>query len=137
MPESDIQKYEYMDQAQMGSAFFSGGIEEGAKYFVQLMRSYRISANVAHSAWKLVDEMEKLGTMHNTETLEELKQRLRLFAPEAPAFKQPKPVLEYGCRLLEELYDALSPYNDPAYNTGVILEQLFKRISAMRDELAK
>lgn len=135
MEERDIQQYEHMDESQMGSVFFSEGVQVGAQHFVRLMRSYRISANVASSAWKLVSEIER-GEMNET-TFNELKARLHLFAPEAPAFRPPQPMLEYACRLCEELYDALSPYNDPVYNTGILMEQLFKRIIALRDELAK
>lgn len=137
MPEKDIQKYEHLDEAGMGSVFFADGVSGCAQHFVALMRSYRIAANVACSAWKLVDEMERNSGVFSIDTLEELRARLRLFAPEAPAFRQPKPVREYACRLLEELYDALSPYNDPTYNTGIMLEQLFRRIEEMRKELTE
>jgi hypothetical protein len=134
MAEAEIQQHEHKDAAQLGSVFFVEGVQTAANHFVRLLRSYRIAANVAHSAWKLVAEIEQ-GTM-NDETFEELKARLRLFAPEAPSFKQPKPVLEYGCRLLEEVYDHLSRWNDPVYNTGIMLEQLFKKIEEMRHDLA-
>ena len=135
MPESEIQKYENMDEARMGALFFSEGVQRGAEYFVQLMRSYRIAANVAHSAWKLVEEMEKNGEP-SIETWDELKLRLKLFAPNAPAFQPPRLTLEYGCRLVEELYDHLSAWNDGNFTTGILMEQLFKYIEQMRGRLA-
>ncbi len=136
MPEKDIQKYENMDEAHLGSIFFSEGVARGAEYFVQLMRSYRIAANVAHSAWKLVDEMEKNDGVPSLETWEELRARIKLFAPNAPGFRAPQPLAEYGCRLLEELYDHLSTWNEESFTTNILMEQLFKRIEQMRRELA-
>lgn len=135
MAESEIQKYEHADEARIGSVFFSEGVQQGAQHFVRLMRSYRIAANVAHSAWKLVEEMEKNGEP-TIETWDELKARLHLFAPEAPAFRPPKPLAEFGCRFLEELYDYLSTWNNDNFTTGILMEQLFKKIEDARRELA-
>lgn len=128
LSESDIQKYEHMEEGLLVAAFADG------LAVVQLLRSYRIAANVAHSAWKLVEEMKTRGEP-SMETWDELEARLKMFAPNAAQFRASRLLLEYECRVLEELYDHLSAWIDGG-STFVLMEQLFARIEKKRQELS-
>lgn len=134
LSEAAIQKYEEWAADRIASHVFQNDIAQGAKQFLLLLRSYRIAANVAVAAWKLVEEHRKTGQVQ-PRTVEELVARLHLFAPEAPHFAPPKPLAEYTCRVFEELYDYLAQWDGPMYSGGVLLELLFARIQQLRQEL--
>lgn len=135
LDESSIQRFEHFDASQVAVSVFQNNLQRGAEQFVILLRSYRLAANVAVSAWKLVEELQTTGQIR-PETFDELRQRLHLYAPAQQAFQPFRPVKEYTCRLLEELYDHLSTWDAPHFNTGIMLEQLYKRIDDLRYDLA-
>lgn len=135
MDEASIQRFEHFDASQVAVSVFQNSLQRGAEQFVLLLRSYRIASNVAVSAWKLVEELQTTGQIR-PETFDELRQRLHLFAPEQKPFQPFRPVKEYTCRVLEELYDHLSKWDTPHHNTGIMLEQLYQRIDDIRYALA-
>lgn len=136
MPESDIQEYEMMDAGRLGDTFFSSGPAAAGIDLIRLLRSYRIAANVAHSAWRMLDEMDRRSDgapIATREAVEELRARLKLFAPQVPAFWPPKAAHEYGCRMLEELYDWLLAVE--VHHPGELMERAFQFIEHHRHAL--
>jgi len=133
LEESAIQEFERMDPAKIAVSFVEQPMR-GFERFMSLLRSYRISANVAATAWKLLEEIQ--AGQVRAETIEELRQRLHLFAPEVRAFQPPQPWQEYACRVLEEAYDYLSQWDDPNVSSKLFFDQLFLRITALRGQLA-
>jgi hypothetical protein len=131
MKEGEIQDLEKLDEAQMGAFIMQTGTQKSADKLVALLRSYRIAAMVANSAWKVMKESQSGQITPASWT--ELQQRLNLYSPgNFPPFRSD---LEFLCRSLEELYDWLSPHNHEGGSTMVIMEKLFERIDSIRKTL--
>lgn len=132
MPESEIQMLEQMTEAQVAAYIMREGTAKAGEQIVCLMRSYRIAAAVANAAWKVVKEGE---TGVYTDSYVELTKALNLYSPgNFPPYASD---LEFGCRMLEELYDHLSQWNGEGMSTMVLMEQLFARIEEMRRMLPR
>lgn len=121
LPEATIQKLELMGDEALSK--FLRDLPNAVAQFALLLRSYRIAANVAASAWKLVDGLQKTGQV-NPETLAELTTRLRVFAPEVAVFRVPRVWLEHTNHTLQELYNRLSREGA----TGAVLERIVERM---------
>ena len=132
LKENEVKHLEAMTEAEVGALIFRDGLQRGAELMHALMRNYRIASTVANAAWKVVQEADA-GEI-SAASFKELRQALHLYAPKN--FRPYKGDLEYGCRLLEELYDYLAQWGGktPA-NSGVMLEKLFERITFMRSQL--
>lgn len=131
MSEVDIRKFEQMDEAQIASVIFPLGLAEGAAMFVSLFRSYRIAATVANAAWKVSKEAE--AGQISPQAWGEMQRALHLYSP--GNFRPFAAELEYGCRLLEELYDHLTQYADDNALACTMMDVLFRRITWMRSQL--
>lgn len=131
MKEGEIRDLEKLDEAQMGAFIMQVGTQKSAEKIVTLLRSYRIAAMVANSAWQVMQESQ--AGQITPESWAELQKRLNLYAP--AHFPPYRSDLEFLCRSLEELYDWLSPHNHEGGSTMVIMEQLFSRIDSIRKVL--
>ena len=130
MPESEIQLLERMTEAEVAAYIMRAGTAKAGENIVCLLRSYRIASRVANAAWKVVKEGE---TGVYTDSYVELTKALNLYSPgNFPPYASD---LEFGCRMLEELYDHLSQWNGEGMSTMVLMEQLFDRIQQMRAAL--
>ncbi len=129
MPMSEVQQFEKMTSAQIGSLLGHLGTQKFSEQIESLARSLRIAATVANAAWKLIKEVDGTGTISYEISLE-LRKALNLYSP--GNFQPYASDLEFGCRLLEELYDHLSKYTDHPNAAAVMMEQLFERIQQMR-----
>jgi hypothetical protein len=127
MPDSEIQLLERMTDAEVAAYIMREGTAKAGENIVCLMRSYRIASRVANAAWKAVKEGE---TGVFTDSYDELRKTLNLYSPgNFPPYASD---LEFGCRLLEELYDHLSPLSGEGMTTMVLMEKLFERIEQLR-----
>ncbi len=131
MKESEIQALEKLDEAQMGAFIMQNGTQKSAEALVTVLRSYRIAAMVANSAWKVMQESQ--AGQITPESWAELQKRLNLYAP--AHFPPYRSDLEFLCRSLEELYDWLSPHNHAGASTMIIMERIFERIDSIRKVL--
>lgn len=134
MTEKEIQDIERMTEAQVAGWIMRDGTEKTAENIVRLVRSMRVCAMVANLTWKLTKEFETTGAF-SQETYQNVQAALHLYSPEnfAPFAND----LEYGCRLLEELYDFLSRWDDHPNAAPVMKEQIFERIGQMRAALPR
>ena len=134
MTEKEIQDIERMTEAQIGAWIMRDGTEKTAENIVRLVRAMRICATVANAGWKLVNEIKTTGSLSDA-TYSELQRTLNLYSPENfPPFAGD---LEFGCRMMEELYDFLSLWADHPNGAAVILEKLFERIGQARAALPR
>lgn len=133
MPESEIQMLERMTEDQVAVYIMREGTQKAGENIVCLIRSYRIAAKVANVAWKLAQEAAA-GSV-SIETLTELNKTLNLYSPgNFPPYASD---LEFGCRLLESLYDRLSAYNGEGMSTMVLMEKLFEEVEQARAALCR
>lgn len=87
MTEMEIQSYEQMNNEDIAQN------ADVAKEFRRLLRSYRLAANVANTAWALVHAFDDASTNHEDigSALEKLRGALAEYAPKY--FPRAQPVL--------------------------------------------
>ena len=127
MSEREIRDLEGMSTTELWLWLDKKGPHRGESV-MSLLRSYRIAATVANAAWKVVKEAE--GGAITPESFQALQQTLNLYSP--GNFLPFQSDLEFGCRMLEELYDHLARWATPQGNTLQMLEALFERICEAR-----
>jgi hypothetical protein len=126
MAESEICAIERMTEGDV-VAYVA---QKGAKLpetLTAFVRSYRIAAHVANTAWKFMKEVEQGAP--SQDTILELQKTLHLYSP--ANFKPIHFDSELACRSLEEAYNDLA-------TLGVkddILECVFSRIQVLRSRL--
>lgn len=131
----EVQQYTLMATDELAKFIAQVGTSKAAHLFSECLRSFRIAAHAANAAWKLFD-LYTSGIKHNRAEVvtptawDELKEALAVYAPDSiPASRATR---EYSYRVLEETYNYLSYYEkEPGH---VVLDQLFQRIEAMRQQ---
>jgi hypothetical protein len=73
LEESEIQQYEKMDSAEIGSVFFQLGVAKGAQLFFTLLHSYRLAARVANAAFGFVKAAKEAEGEEGNKSVGEIK----------------------------------------------------------------
>lgn len=124
LTEAEIQELSALSEEELGKWLLARTPAQLVSVLIRLLRSYRIAATVANSAWRFLDENAK--GQPTASSFLELQRALHGYSPaNYPLLGADRELL---CRNLEEVYNRLSE----AAPGGDVLEALFERITELQ-----
>lgn len=131
LTDPEIRELEKMDDGQLGSHFFTLGVQKAAEVVRSTIASYRITARVANAGWKLMQFMREDQTVLAiiqsrpgfVEAYNELQAALSDYSP--GNWPAPRNEREYAAHVLERLYEEATRM--PSWESS--LEKIYEAVT--------